>query len=140
MRMRPVGTSHCHPIQSSVKPWFINAPLPNSAAVVGIGGSGRALEGRQDSLAAAVAGFVEQSAVAALRLDRLQEVEIRGDSTRPRAFRGASARSTTLVLRKIRIQLEVNAADDLFVRPGRPERLAAENRLATRDLEPHDVR
>ena len=35
MRMRPAGTSHCHPIQSSVNPCCINAPLPNSASVVG---------------------------------------------------------------------------------------------------------
>ena len=35
IRMRPAGTSHCHPIHSSVKPWRISAPLPNSAAVVG---------------------------------------------------------------------------------------------------------
>ena len=31
------GTSHCHPIQSSVKPWRISAPSPNSASVVGSG-------------------------------------------------------------------------------------------------------
>ena len=35
IRMRPAGTSHCHPIQSSVNPWRISAPLPNSASVEG---------------------------------------------------------------------------------------------------------
>ena len=31
-----IGTSHCHPIQSSVKPCRISAPSPNSASVVGL--------------------------------------------------------------------------------------------------------
>ena len=31
------GTSHCHPIQSSVKPWRMSAPSPYSASVVGSG-------------------------------------------------------------------------------------------------------
>ena len=35
IRMRPSGTSHCHPIQSSVKPCRISAPLPNSSLVDG---------------------------------------------------------------------------------------------------------
>ena len=35
MRMRPAGTSHCQPIQTSVKPCCIRAPLPKSASVDG---------------------------------------------------------------------------------------------------------
>jgi len=39
IRMTPglIGTSHCHPIHSSVNPWRISAPSPNSASVVGSG-------------------------------------------------------------------------------------------------------
>ena len=37
MRIVPgrAGTSHCHPIHSSVKPCRISDPSPNSASVVG---------------------------------------------------------------------------------------------------------
>ena len=35
IRMRPSGTSHCHPIQRSVNPCSMRRPSPKCASVVG---------------------------------------------------------------------------------------------------------
>ena len=123
IRIRPAGTSHCHPIHSSVKPWRISAPLPNSAAVVGSAESARVLEHRKDALAAAIAGLVEQAAVAARRIDRLQQVEVGAELDQAlRVRRGASPRSTMpAVLRQPRVESEVDRADELLVGAGGAE-------------------
>ena len=140
IRMRPSGTSHCHPIHSSVNPCRISAPLPNSAAVDGIGGVRRILKDRQNPLGAAVAGFVEQPAVAARRIDRLQQIEVRREFDQTlRILRRQLQIDDAAVLRQGRIEREVHLAGELFVRAGGAERLAVEDDLAPIDLQPRDA-
>ena len=122
--MRPSGTSHCHPIHSSVKPWRISAPLPNSASVADPAELAAFWNDRQDPLAAAVAGFVEQPAVAARGIDRLQQVEVGGELDQAlRVLRRQIEVDDALVLRQRRIEREVDLADQLLVRPGGAEGL-----------------
>ena len=86
------GTSHCHPIQSSVNPWRISAPSPNSASVVGSAEPVAFWKVARIALGAAVADFVEQAAVAARGIDRLQQVEV-GARIRPRRAHSAARAS-----------------------------------------------
>ncbi len=139
--MRPSGTSHCHPIQSSVKPCRISAPLPNSASRRRIRGVRGVLEDRQDPLRAAIAGFVEQPAVAARGIDRLQQVEVGGELDEAlRILRREIEIDDAAVLRQRRIEREVDFARELFVRPRGAERLAVEDDLAPFDPEPGHAR
>ena len=106
-----------------------------------IGGARRALECDENPLGAAIAGLVEQPAVAARGIDGLQQIEVGAHLDAPaRVARREREIDDALVLRKIRIQLDDDRADDLFVRPRGAERLAAEYDLTPRDLEPRHVR
>ena len=140
IRIRPSGTSHCHPIHSSVKPCCINAPLPNSASRRRIRGVCRVLEDRQNPLRAAIAGFVEEPAVAARGIDRLEEIEVRREFDEAlRILRREIQIDDAAVLRPRRIEGEVNGAHQLLVRPRGAERLAVEYDFAPRDLQSSDA-
>ena len=141
IRMRPAaGTSHCHPIQSSEKPWRISAPLPNSASRRRIRRSRRLLEGRQNALAAAVAGLVEQTAVALARIDRLQHVEVGGDFDQAlRVSRRELQIDDDVVGGKVGIEGEVDLADEFLVRRRRRRTAGREHDFAALDAQPGDA-
>ena len=106
-----------------------------------IGRTGRFLKRREHALAAAVADLVEQPAVAARRIDRLEHVEV---GARLDLAGSISRRELQvddhLVARQIRIEPEVDLADELFVRTRGAEGAAVEHDLAALDAQPHDAR
>ena len=106
IRMRPSGTSHCHPIQSSVEALLHQRAVAELLAGRRIRGVRRVLKDREDPLGAAITGFVEQPSVAARRIDRLQQIEVRGELDE--------------ALRILRRQIEVD--DDRVLRQGGVER------------------
>ena len=139
-RARASGTSHCHPIHSSVKPWRIKRAVAELGLLRRIGESGCFLERLQQRLAAAVADLVEQPAVAAARIDRLQHVEVgAGLDLAARVARRELEIDDFAVARQGRIEAEVDLADELFVRTGGAERAAVQDHLAPLDAQPHDA-
>ena len=103
-------------------------------------GASRLLEHGEDALRAAIAGLVEQPAVAARRIDRLQQVEIRRGLDQPARVDGGEREiDDALVARRLRVEGEMDAPDDFFVGTGGAESAAAEHRLAARDLETGDA-
>ena len=116
--------------------------LPHERAVAELRGGGRigrvggVLEDRQDPLAAAVAGLVEEAAVAAPRIHRFQQVEVRRELDQAlRVLRGAIEVDDGAVLRQPRVEREVHPADEFLVGAGGTERRAVQHRLAADDLE-----
>ena len=70
------------------------------------------LEHRQNPLGAAIAGFVEQAAVAARRIDRLQEIEVRRELDEPlRVLRREMQIDDAPILRQRGIEREVDLAE-----------------------------
>jgi hypothetical protein len=81
------------------------------------------------------------ASVAAPRVHRLQQVEVGAHlDTSAHVTRRQREINDGTVLRQIGIELEQDRADDLLVRPGGAERLAAEHDLTPGDLEPCHVR
>ena len=102
-----------------------------------IGGVGRILKDRQNPLAAAIAGLVEKPAIAASRVEGLQQIEVRRELDQAlRILRREIQVDDAAVLRPRRIEGEINFAGEFFIRPGGAERAAVEDRLAAFDPEP----
>ena len=99
------------------------------------------LEGDQHRLAATIADLVEQPAVAAPRIDRFQQVEVgaRLDLAPPVARPQFEIDDEGIGWR-FGIEREVDAADQLLVRPGRAEWPAGEHHFAPIDPQPDDAR
>ena len=106
-----------------------------------IGAAGRFLKCGEHRLAAAVADFVEQPAVAAPRVDGHEQVEVSAElDLAIRVARRELQIDDVRIAGEIRIEREVDLADDLLVGADGAERAAAENRLAPLDAEPDHPR
>ena len=126
-----------------------NVPLPShpeqrealthepAVAEVGVG---RRIE-RRGGFAAAVADFVEQAAIAARGIDRLQHVEIGARfHLAARVARRERQVDDHRVAREIRIDAEVDFADELLVRSRGAELAAVQHDLAALDAQANDAR
>ncbi len=138
--MRPSGTSHCHPIHRQRESLLHQRAVAEFGVGRRIRGVRGVLEDRKDPLGAAVARFVEEPAVAARGVDRLEEIEVRRELDQAlRVLRREIQVDDAAVLRPRRIKGEVHLADELFVRSGRAERLPVEHDFAPFDLQSIDA-
>src|SRR4029077_16445883 len=82
----------------------------------------------------------EDDAVAARRILRLDDVEVRGELHLPLGvLRRLVEVDNDLVVRVVGVDREVDFPDELLVRPDVAERLAAEHVLTSLDLNPRDL-
>ena len=151
LRISKAGDRHLHPHRARA---FRHVPLPShpeqgealthEGAVAElrflrrIRRAGGLLERLQQRLPAAVADLVEQPAVAAVRIDRFQQVEIGARlDLASRVARRQPQIDDVVIARQLGIEAEVDLADQLLVRPRRAERAAVENQLPPLDAQPH---
>ena len=98
--------------------------------------STRLLEGLENSLAATVPRFVEESTVTAARIHRLQEVEVSAElDFAAHVSRCELQVDNDVVFGQVGIELEMSDAHELLVRSSEAKRSAVEDDLAPLDFE-----